>query len=552
MKQRLIMHHFSYSKIATLLKVLSGLILLLFAVSHFLMLRVKSPSLDSTNSVFPFSTNWAVYLGAGILELIIGGICLINRGSDTANCGIAIFVILIVWYRCALALTGGAATCHCLGLLGQAMHLSKMQEKAIPIIVLVVLFLIILPWLAVKAGQAYQALMHNRPTLKMLLPLCIVLCYSSQAQQAIDILGRYDTCHFNQNNGTLFTNQTRHVHFKCTIQGNAWSLYATNLDTKADGYGLRTPWEGLVYDGSNTYTFMPYHVEAMGRSWTVESDLGKDSSIRATISPGNVLLKDYDEYLDIFVLWITYGFCPANLPTNQKDIIEVPLPWNQARRSPTPYGFEWKITPSANKRFISQCAVIYNTNLSLSEFGEIARKEISPPRSLSDRNRFGEMLRLRQKTRNGLLKAFYKCTESIFTNNIDLPLASELTIYDSFVTNYPITTAQLYVTSISAHDSSQLLPPRVQAQTFVSDYRYRVVERESVVPRAEYVLHSNDTWRSDHDFYVLSRPQISSFIDKPVQYKQEKERRVFTWLLLALMLAPLVIMLKLAKSNPKK
>ena len=87
-----------------------------------------------------------MYLIAGLFEAATGLLCLRFRGRDAANIVILTFVGVILWYRWAFYYTGGTQ-CSCLGILGRLLHLSKTQEKVLPILALIVLTMTTLPWL---------------------------------------------------------------------------------------------------------------------------------------------------------------------------------------------------------------------------------------------------------------------------------------------------------------------------------------------------------------------------------------------------------------------
>ena len=244
---------------------LAAVLLLTFAFSHFAAFAVHLPSQASVNTVFPFLTNRTMYLLAGVLELITAVICLLKRGRQRAHVAILMFIFVMIWYRWALFYTGGGAHCECLGILGVALRLSKTQEKVLPIVALVLLGLTVLPWLL----RRLAGIMRMTPSVPKVagnlgLMLIAFLCHSSAAQQTIEVTGRYDTENFNPGTGTPFTNMARHVAFTFTLAGDAWSIWCTNISDAGDG--LKTPWEGLVFDGKNTFVFVPHSGQTKGAS----------------------------------------------------------------------------------------------------------------------------------------------------------------------------------------------------------------------------------------------------------------------------------------------
>jgi hypothetical protein len=528
----------------------AGFLLLLFAASHFLMLTVDDLSQHSISTVFPFLTMWTLYLLAGIFELATAITCLRNRAQDIANLAIFIFVGVMVWYRWSLSYTGGGKICHCLGILGQTLRLSQTQEKVIPIVALVLLSLTILPWLLSRLVEIVRSLWGNSIAARnVAFILLVFLCHRSYGQQTIEVTGQYDSYHYyDLRTSAPYTNETRHVAFACTFSGNAWSIYATNIDTNPEGAGLRTPWEGLIYDGTNTYTMMPYHVEVMGRSWTAETEMGKSCSIRTTISSGPLFIRDYDEFLDFYTIWLAYGLCPTNLPTDfiKDGAVEIPLPWFNSRNSPMSHGFEWKITPSADRRFVLGCQVLRNTNLDLSDSQEMLRPDFNAPLSLGLLNRDTELLQLRRQIyHQDSVQAIYKCKEWYETNQVLLPMVSEEAFADSIVdTNQPTTQAQVRVAKVTVRKGLEQLLPRVTQHIFVRDYRDRKVDKQKggISPYIEYLLAPGDSW--DNPEILLKAESHRVYFPTDFGSSDARRKSYFAWLLLILILAPLVFFLK--------
>jgi hypothetical protein len=521
----------------------AGLVLLLFAASHFIMLIVHSPSQHSISTVFPFLTNWTVYLLAGIFELATAFICLKNRGRELANWAIFTFVIVIVWYRWALSYTGGGKTCECLGILGQALHLSKTQEEVIPIVVLVLLALTITPWLVHKPVEIARSLWSNRGTARNLaIILCAFMCYQSYGQETVEVTGEYDGHHYNPKTGVPYANYTRHAAFTCTFSGKSWSIYATNIDANPDGLGQRTPWEGLVYDGTNTYILMPNLEKVMG---IVESQkMGKSCSVRATVSHGLLFLPDYDEWLDFYSVWLAYGLCPTNLPADfiKNGVIGIPLPWKNTRLTPMAYGFEWKITPSANGRFMSECEVLRNTNLDLNAKEETLRPSINPPLSLQGFNHFNETLEWRRGESWGFVAALYKCSKWYDTNGVLLPAEAEFKICDPYFTNSPLVLNQIRVVKVTVRRGLERLLPQIKEKILVADYRYRRADGVQVFPYMEYLLAPGDSWKSDNDPKLLNMAKIAVRWGHSLEFPENKRRsRCALLILMVLFLVPPVL-----------
>ncbi len=522
----------------------AGLLLLLFATSHFMMLRVKLPSQDSISTIFPFLTNWTLYLLAGILELVTAFVCLRNRGRELASLAIFIFLLVILWYRWALSYTGGdIKNCNCLGVLGKALHLSQTQEKDAPIAVLVLLALTIIPWLICKIFNFARSQLGKAGVAGRVAGIgLLLLCPCAYGQKTIVLTGQYDVYHYTGRGKQLFTNYTRHVAFTFTLSGQARSIFATNIDTNPEGLGLRTPWEGWIFDGTNSYTLMP------------ELDTNNGYAVYATISPGQCFLRDYDESLDFYTIWLAYGLSSTNLPATKSGVVEIPLPWYNTRGSPFSHGFEWKITPSPDARFMSECQVSRNTNLDLSDDAEMSRPDVVGPLTLSGRNNWKELLRVRQLSYpQGTVLAVYKCKQWCPTNQVTLPINSEEIFADNIqATNKPTVQAQVRGINVTVREDLEQLLPLLTAKTRVRDYRFRTENRsmDAISPRIEYQLAPGDSWNKPDILRDAQNQRM--FFPAKFKFVDAKHRSHFTWLLLVVILAPLVIIVFKSKHKIKQ
>jgi hypothetical protein len=528
-----------------LLHCFAGILLLLFAISHFIMLTVSRPSQYSTNTVFPFLTNWSLYLVAGVLELATATVCLIRRGKNLANLAILAFLVIIIWYRWALSYTGGQR-CDCLGVLGMAFHLNKSQETILPIIALSLLILTLLPWLFQMLGKITSCKL-KRSDVKPIaaFALLVLLKYDSHGD-TVEIKGNYEVYHYNTKTGSVFSNTTVYAAFKCRFSGPEWSISATNLSASGEGL-MRTPWEEVIYDGTNLYTLTPNYTDPEGHSFPV----------RATVSYGSIFVRDYDEWLDFEAIWMAYGLHPSDAPTNENGIVEIPLPWYNARLKLLAYGAEWKITASEDGRFMKECQVVANTRLDLSTEEELLRPTVNTPNNLNMRNYYTEKLRLRREAwPHGFLQANYKCSDWYQTNGVLWPMSSEETRYESrFRNEHPLAKAFVRASSISVSTNSEhLLPPRVAKKTIVADYRYRIKDDQRICLFAEYVIPGGERWKPANDLDFIRRAKSSSQFVSFLDYRTDRRKSHFTWLLLVIMLLPvmLAIVVKLHKTTNKK
>jgi len=514
-------------------------LLLLFAASHFAAFKVHRLSQQMPNAVFPFFTNQTMYLLAGALETVTAAVCLKGRGRAIANLGILNFILIIIWYRWSLSHTGGGNSCECLGILGSVLHLSRAQEKVLPIIALVLLITCIIPWL-VRSLAKRKGLIWRKLTAAGTsgLLLTIFHCHACYGEQTIEISGNYVTERCSGLTGAVIANDGRNIRavFTCKFSGAAWSIFATNIAT--EGRVLKTPWEGLVYDGTNTYTFAPNYEHPFEK---------KVYPVRVTISPEPLFLRDYDERLHIDVLWLAYGLSPRLAPTNHNGAIEIPLPWWAARRSALARGYEWKITPSADGRFVSECTVLRNTNLDLSLREELRRPDMGFTFGAFDEsdNGFVAGLDTRHSIPHGWLEATYKCTDWFNTNGVLLPRTSEELRYShSVVTEWlhPTFRARITASALVVRQGLQQLLPPVTQPTLVADYRYRRADEKFAIPCLEYELSPGSSWKSDKDEKLVNQANIQ-FKRARSFLAPEQRARYLAWLVLPLFLLPLAIFL---------
>ena len=274
-------------------------------------------------------------------------------------------------------------------------------------------------------------------------------------------------------------------------------------------------------------------------------------AIRVAISPGSIFIQDLDEWLDFNLIWMTYGLCPLLLTNNTNGIAEIPLPWLHGRISPWAHGFEWKITPSPDGRFLSECLVLRNTNLDLGVKAEMARPDMSLDRSLTEHNRISEGLLVRKSRPDGNVEGIYKCTEWYSTNGIHLPRASELARYWGHEP-HPVFRGRVSASTVLAHDGVDKLMPRILQPTLVADYRYRPSNNTATLPSFDYLLRPGDNWKADNDPKLLREVQerFRAFVAfQRRQSQADKANRFLTWLVLAAVVAPLLALLRSKKQK---
>jgi hypothetical protein len=535
-----------YGEVVAGLHGFAGVLLVVFSFSHLFVLTVQDSQLYLASLVFPFTTNWTVYVLAATLEFTVAVICLKNKGSDGAYCALLVFVVLMVWYRWALSFTSGSGTrCHCLGVLGSVLHLSQRQEESIPIAVLLVFSLITGPWFFIRL---IGWLRRGRIPIKSIacaaaLAWFTPLSYNAYGQWTIQVTGQYEFYHCNSATGEVDPGQTVKATFAFTLSGNAWSICATNVAAN-HGKPVLTPWECLIHDGTDTFTLTPGVTDLRGKYYP----------IRATIYRGPFFLRDYDEDLDLEILYLTYGLRPTAILLNTNAIVEIPLPWFASRSKPLAYGAQWNIIPSQDGMFMSECQVVANTNLDLRQTLEALRPTFTYPCNLETWNRFVEVLGYRRILYpHGFVQSTYKCLQWFHTNHFLVPVASEESRHQSeYRSEYPFARGRVTGASVALRTGfERLLPNSAPAETLVSDYRYRTNDGRRLLPFLEYVIPAGGEWRSSADPLLARKAQIALMSGIRYDFAYSKRRSYFTWLLCALLVVPVLVILRKIKIDQK-
>lgn len=508
---------------------ISGILLLGFAVSHFAFLTMKDISGPLPNVVFLYITNKTVYLIAGLFELSVGFICLRWSGQDAVNVMVLAFVGIVSIYRWAFYSMGGI-TCTCLGLLGKLFHVTKQQEKCLPIIAVMILISTTVPWIVRSIGKI---------TGRSLVLFVLCLIFQREASgQVVEIHGTYDSAEYNPKSGAPNQNTVQSAEFTATISKEGWKIFARNKRNPAS-------WSEVIYDGTNTYTRIPYQDGNFIKP-SQESNL-----VFCTISHSPLYLGVVDDRMRIFIPWITYGLSPQKVQPTKSGKLEIPLPWAVPHIFLTAYGFNWLIQATPDRRFIENCEVIRDVSLDLSEKDEFySRPELDYPSTVSALNVYRETLDYRKAITNDFVKARYTCSGWCFTNNTKVPMISELQYYVPPFTN-SVFRAKLRASTVAVRDEEGALLPQIDSPMMVYDYRYKRANSTRIFKFAEYTLNPGDIWRPDNDPELLA--QAASHLrwgERIDEYAYRKN--LFVWLLMAVILAwPITMFFRLRYKRGK-
>jgi len=510
------------------LHLIAATILLLFAASHFAFLQVPDISHKLQNPVFPVISNKTMYLIAGLFEAVAGLLCLRFRGRDAVNIVILTFVGVILWYRWAFYFVGGTQ-CGCLGILGRLLHLSKTQEKVLPILALSLLTMTTLPWLIRMLCKLRRRVVRSLP----LLFAMALLPQVALGQKSVEIAGELNLKAGNPRTGAPYTNQESHSSFTVIFSGDTWIIRATNLFDKR--------WrEEIVWDGTNIYTAEP-------QAGNYYFDIPPTGTNLVTIRRSQFFEIGRDDPLGIAALWMAYGLSPPTVSTNKMGLREIPLPWEYPRNHPNAYGYNWIMTTSPDGRFLEDCKMVRDRTLDQNDKEESLRSEVDYPVGTMERNHFKTGLSIKKTIPAGFVVARYHCAAWTQTNGMAIPAASKLIIYYYGLTNaakssslfaYPIKIAEIKVTSVKVHDAVERVLQPAAAATCVEDYRYRRLSKTRIFRYAEYSLNAGEFWKSGDDPVLLAQAEYGLKQGPRIDALGVAPRNVVTWVLLAFVVIP--------------
>lgn len=514
------------SKTSSLLHCLAGFLLLLFATSHFAFRRLPDSYHDLQNTVFPFLSNRDMYLIAALFEMGAGLCCLAFRGRDSVNTAILIFVGTMLWYRIAFNFTGGEH-CSCLGLLGKLIHVTKTQESVIPVLTLFILTLTTTPWLL----RLCQGLFRRRHAAPLL--LCCLLFASDRAHavQVTEIRGQYHYADYNPRTGILYTNQQGDFHFIAILAPTWWRILVTN-DINP------TLWSELRFDGTNTLTFCPYAPPFF------TDEAARTNEVFVSITKSPYYLSAVSDWAFASIPWLTYGLDPAFVVPNKAGVVEIPLPWETSRIKPAAHGWDWKIVPSENGRFVAACLVLRRKQLDLaSPSKELLRTELDYPSSIAQKNRCLDSLDYRHQIPDGFVETDYQCTDWFETNHSIFPLKAQIVRF-SPSWKFPRQKSSLRAESVRVYEINASIFKQPPTAGIVNDYRYKKSNSSRIFRYAEYALQPGENWKSDMDPFLLL--QANEWLKHGPRYDAfDRGKNILMWVLgiIFLVITPAVLAL---------
>jgi len=519
-----------------LLHLLAGIILVTFALSHFAFLIIYDNSRDSINPVFPFLHNGNLYFCAGIFELATSLVCFFFPARHLTNLVILGFVTAIVWYKMTFYVLGGIE-CGCLGLLGRLLHVSKLQEQIIPDIALLLLSATTSPWVIAFLKRFRRSVDATPPraiVFSFLVLLLLIAPTHVLRARTMSIKGEVDSAHYNPVTGKIFTNDHVHAVFSVVISDNAWKICITNQIDK-------TRWSRFIWDGSNAYLFQPNG----GNFYSHKPPL--DDSTLVTISSSPVYDSLDQDDIGMSPLWLTYGFSPIAAVTNNNGVIDLPLNWRGTRSSMQAYGYKWLIGEWLGTRFIDRIDVVRDSTLDLDSKRELLRNSMDYPETLVSFNVRNEGFAFRSEVKNGFLEATYRCIKWYKTNELSIPWAAEFKWYlppgPTTVNEKPAYIASLNANSfsISGGDQDFVESQIVENKSVVHDYRYKTANETRIFKYAQYDLQAGEHFKSGNDPALKAIAKDWLIHGKKYGFYSNR-KQVLSWLLLAALLAPAIIL----------
>ncbi len=527
--------------VASALHVCAGTILLIYGASHFGFLTLRDHNHQLHNLVFPIINNWTLYLIVAAIETILGVACFIRRGHEAISITIVTFVGVMIWYRWAFYYAGGIR-CSCTGLLGRLFHFTPAQERTFPVLTLMLLIVSASPFILRICKRMCRLYTLVLFAVSMTMTLGQL---DAKAGDTIAIRGLLDWQDYDFVTAKPSTRYYKHYVFTTMISGKSWSICVTNMSRPRW-------WAQLVYDGSSTFIIQP---ATKYGSLATNEDQVPETNLNEVLVEGSARFLPESDEMQLSIGWFTYGFSKWLLGTNTNGFVELPLPSGNVRENPRSFGYKWLVNFSDGGLYASNCQVVRDHALDKREADELFRSELNYPDTLADYNDYQTLLRFKRDTPDGFVKLKYKCTKWADTSLGEVPSESKLEVYwwdeRRGIGRYPFHVVTLKATNVDIRPPVTSLLPEVEVLTKVEDYRYKRVNSSRIFKYAEYNLEPGDLWKSGDDPILVAR--AAEYLEHGRKYTHwANNGRMWTsWLLLAVLLAPAVIVLVRRKQKQR-
>jgi hypothetical protein len=520
----------------------SGLFFIL-VVLHITALQRDLPLLRVQNNVFPFIRNRELFSVNTVVEIIAGALCFLYRGRNMADFCILSFIGLMLWYRLAFYFTSGTETegCGCMGFLSKLLHLTPAQETKASFAVLGILALCGLPASIKGVRLLYSRTSVASKTCQVLIAILFSSIYASDAQ-SVQVKGNYSFHHCNAETGKPFTEEVNGLKqwgdfsFTAVITPTARKICVTNEN--------RTVWTEILYDGTNTFTFVPYTPPFVSESEA------QSNEVLVTVSKSPYYLPSVSDWACAYIPWLAYGLNPKLVSSNKAGLVEIPLPWENSRIKPLAHGWSWRLSSSTDGRFIDKCKVIRDSRLDRDHSEEFLRMDINYPENLKIKNAYIDSLEYRKSIRDGFVDFDYRVNKWFATNDFSVPVACQL---DEFMYGYkfPAVKSKLSAEIVTTDVSESLSPPS-DIQRKVEDYRYKQIQHSRIYKYAAYSLAPGEAWKGPEDASILN--EVAEYLKHGPKYNyyDYNGKLISLWVLGAILLFTPLVFIWFKVINNKK
>jgi len=489
------------------------------------------------NTVFPVFRNRAMFVIAIGIDLAVALLCIRFRGRNLADYAIISFILLMLWYRVAMHLTNpGGYTCACMGILTVIFNLTPYQEAVAAYATLVLLAFCAVPGLKTRFQSAGRAAL---PVVTLLLVMV-----TSVSAQTFEVHGQYDYLHFNPAHGTPNTNRAgihrgEHFYYSVLLRGEAWRISVTNRQDA----GL---WSQSAFDGTNIYYVTPSTGPFLGQNRATSN------GVYIAIDHSKTPLYSGSDWAYAWIPWLAYGLNPARVQPDASGLQPIPLPWQTPRLKLRAYGWNWKLIPSSDKRFVASCEVIRDTRLDLTTASdELLRPEFDYPVSIADKNTMLSSLDYRRGIANEFVDTQYRCMEWFETNGMKIPRRAEISQF-LYLNRFPLARATLVAEKFSLLPDSTAILGWGELFRDVDDFRYKQRREKRLFPVAQYKLKEGEAWKGPKEADI--RAKVEDHLKRGSRYDQyDLKRRIWVWVLgVALLATPFAFGLIAKKTKQTK
>lgn len=483
--------------------VICGTLILLYCVSHILLIRMPDPDHGLPNVVFPMLPNRIVYSFAAFLEFVVGANCIVNRKVRSATLGTVFFIAVICWYRVSIKFLGGDQTCNCLGFLGRILSVSRTTEQVVPIVTLAVLTGLVTPW-----TKLWRVLRPQNKIGVFSVGLLFTTTFAGVPDMyGLDgyrIQGTITVNAYNPISGREYENQQANSHFSVVLYKNAYQL---QIDCEN-----RPGWKiSCTYDGENFLVLPPSE-----SIFSADSPIKEDAKQLAILSSEPIPKLDAPDRLGISMLWITFCLQSHISSGAIANNTEIPLLWWYPRVNPMGYGYRWQVSATDDKLFAKSVSIVRDSSLDLDKAGEFNRLGINVENTVSEKNRFTKILKIRSEQPDGFEVGRFTASSFVKDTGVPIPASAELIIHNQKLNDathywrrYTVTTQRVEIVK-----NVDISLPTIDKDTAVQDFRLTEKRGAKFYRVSEYNLARSGSWPQKDDSMLISRRE--QFFRSPI------------------------------------